>query len=198
MPDGERLVCNIDVSLRPGERWLITGSTGTGKSTLVRAIAGIWRFGHGTIELPERARMLFLPQRAYLPIGSLRDTLCYPSTSAAFDDGELREVLDACGLSYFFGRLNEPANWALLLSPGKQQRLAFARASPASGLAVSREATSALDEASEGRLYRLLRKRLPNAALVSVGRCSTLAAFHEHQLDLAGGHHACDAVPAMK
>ncbi len=185
LPDGERLVCNIDVSLRPGERWLIAGPTGTGKSTLVRAIAGIWRFGHGSIEVPERARMLFLPQRAYLSIGSLRDALCYPSTSATFDDGELREVLDACGLSYFFGRLNESANWALLLSPGEQQRLAFARAllQRPDWLFLD-EATSALDEASEGRLYRLLRERLPNAALVSVGHRSTLAAFHEHRLDL--------------
>ncbi|HYT95695.1 MAG TPA: ABC transporter ATP-binding protein/permease [Casimicrobiaceae bacterium] len=185
LPDGERLVCNIDVSLRPGERWLIAGPTGTGKSTLVRAIAGIWRFGHGSIEVPERARMLFLPQRAYLPIGSLRDALCYPSASATFDDGELGEVLDACGLSYFFGRLNESANWALLLSPGEQQRLAFARAllQRPDWLFLD-EATSALDEASEGRLYRLLRERLPNAALVSVGHRSTLAAFHEHRLDL--------------
>ena len=154
--------------------------------------------------------MLFLPQRAYLPIGPLRDALCYPSTSAAFDDGELCEVLDACGLSHFVERLHESANWALLLSPGEQQRLAFARAllQRPDWLFLD-EATSALDEGSEERLYRLLRERLPNAALVSVGHRSTLAAFHEHRLDLAGGHYprvpiavsgqyACDAVAAMK
>src|SRR5207249_10474748 len=128
--------------------------------------------------------MLFLPQRAYLPIGPLRDALCYPS-SAAFGDGGLCEVVDACGLSHFFERLDESANWALLLSPGEQQRLTFARAllQRPDWLFLD-EATSALDEASEGRLYCLLRERLPNAALVSVGHRSTLAAFHEHRLDL--------------
>jgi vitamin B12/bleomycin/antimicrobial peptide transport system ATP-binding/permease protein len=185
LPGGERLLRDIDMSLRPRERWLITGPTGTGKSTLVRAIAGIWRFGHGIIEVPERARMLFLPQRSYLPIGPLRDALCYPSTSAAFSDDALCETLDACGLSYFIERLDESANWALLLSPGEQQRLALARAllQRPDWLFLD-EATSALDEASEARLYRLVRERLPNATLLSVGHRSTLTAFHDHHLDL--------------
>jgi putative ATP-binding cassette transporter len=185
LPDGMPLVCNIDVSLRPGDRWLITGRSGTGKSTLVRAIAGIWHFGDGVIEVPERARMLFVPQRSYLPIGPLRDALCYPSTSTAFSDDELRDVLDTCGLSRLFKSLDASDNWALLLSPGEQQRLAFARAllQRPDWLFLD-EATSALDEASEASLYRVVRERLPNAALVSVGHRSTLAAFHEHHLDL--------------
>jgi putative ATP-binding cassette transporter len=184
LPDGERLVRDIDLTLRPGERWLITGRSGAGKSTLVRAIAGIWPFGHGTIEVPERARMLFMPQRSYLPVGPLRNAICYPSTTP-FSDEALREVLGACGLPRLRERLDEAANWALLLSPGEQQRVAFARAllQQPSWLFLD-EATSALDEASEAQLYRLLAERLPHATVVSVGHRSALAAFHDHQLAL--------------
>jgi putative ATP-binding cassette transporter len=194
LPDGDRLVCDIDISLRAGERWLITGPSGTGKSTLVRAIAGIWPFGHGVIEVPRRARMLFMPQRSYVPVGPLRDAICYPSATVAFSDETLREVLGACGLPDLRERLDEAANWALLLSPGEQQRLAFARAllQQPNWLFLD-EATSALDEASEARLYRLLAERLPHATVVSVGHRSTLAAFHEHQLDLRGD--SCTAHP---
>lgn len=185
LPDGRPLVCDVDLSLRPGDRCLITGPSGTGKSTLLRAIAGVWPFGHGTLEVPQRARLLFVPQRPYLPVGPLRDSICYPSASAAFRDETLREALRACGLSPLQERLDEAANWSLLLSPGEQQRLAFARAllQQPQWLFLD-ETTSALDEASEAALYRLLCERLPHAGLVSVGHRSTLAAFHERRLDL--------------
>ncbi|HEX4583754.1 MAG TPA: ABC transporter ATP-binding protein/permease [Burkholderiaceae bacterium] len=188
LPDGTPLVADLDVSVRAGESWLIKGASGTGKSTLVRAIAGIWPFGFGVIEVPARARMLFLPQRAYLPVGTLRDALCYPSAHAAFTDDALREVLAACEVSYLADRLDESANWAMVLSPGEQQRLAFARAllQRPDWLFLD-EATSALDEASEAMLYRLLRERLRRATIVSVGHRSTLAAFHDHQLDIGRG-----------
>ncbi len=127
--------------------------------------------------------MLFLPQKPYLPIGTLREVVSYPTPPGGIDDGSLRDALEAVGLPALAGRLGESAHWALALSPGEQQRIAFARA------LVQRpawlfldEATSALDEASEVRLYTLLRERLPDVTLVSVGHRSTLRPFHTRNL----------------
>ena len=189
-PDGEPLLSGVRFSLRPGEWLLITGPSGKGKSTLLRALAGIWPFGRGSIAVPDRARTLFLPQRPYLPLGSLRGALSYPSSVTTFDDATLRDALVACGLEDLVRRLDEVAPWALRLSPGEQQRIGFARAllHRPDWLFLD-EATSALDEASEARLYRLLKTRLPRACVVSVGHRSTLAAFHARRLDLAPDHY---------
>jgi vitamin B12/bleomycin/antimicrobial peptide transport system ATP-binding/permease protein len=187
LPDGKQLLRGLNAELRPGEAVLVNGPSGTGKSTLLRAIAGIWPFGRGQIAIPAQASMLFLPQKPYLPVDTLRHVLSYPALPSAFTDAAMREVLAACGLPHLIDRLDESQNWALQLSPGEQQRIAFARAllqQPA--WLFLDEATSALDAVSEARLYRLLKERLRNTTLISVGHRSSLAAFHDRRLELRG------------
>ncbi|HMH75129.1 MAG TPA: ABC transporter ATP-binding protein/permease [Candidatus Udaeobacter sp.] len=183
LPGGRPLVEGATLDFQPGDSALISGPSGVGKSTLFRAIAGIWPFGTGQISLPRDGRVLFLPQKPYLPIGTLREVVSYPTPPGGIDDSALREALDAVGLSALTGRLGEHAHWALALSPGEQQRIAFARAlvqKPA--WLFLDEATSALDEESEVRLYTLLRARLPGVTVVSVGHRSTLRPFHARSL----------------
>jgi vitamin B12/bleomycin/antimicrobial peptide transport system ATP-binding/permease protein len=183
LPGGEPLITDVSLSLRRGESALLSGPSGVGKSTLLRAIAGVWPFGHGEIRMPSNTRVLFLPQKPYLPIGTLRDAVSYPMPSGGVDDTALRQALEAVGLPELAPRLDDTSRWAQQLSPGEQQRIAFARA------LVQRpdwlfldEATSAVDEATEARLYRLLRDRLPATTLFSVGHRSTLRPFHHRQL----------------
>ena len=188
-PDGQLLMANVNVSLRRGDTVLLTGASGSGKSTLIRAIAGIWPFGQGEIRAAPDARILFLPQRPYLPIGVLRDVVSYPMPAGGVDDAALREMLEAVGLIELGVHLAEPAHWALRLSPGEQQRIAFARAlvQKPEWLFLD-EATSAVDEATEARLYRLLRERLSETTLFSIGHRTTLHGFHARRLvvQLAG------------
>jgi putative ATP-binding cassette transporter len=195
LPDGRPLVERVTLDLRPGDTTLISGPSGAGKSTLFRAIAGIWPFGSGEVRLPRAARVLFLPQKPYLPIGTLREVVSYPTPPAGIADAALRDALAAVGLPELAGRLDEHAHWALALSPGEQQRIGFARA------LVQRpdwlfldEATSALDEQSEGRLYELLRDRLPALTLVSVGHRSTLRPFHARSLVVTPRDHGAATV----
>ena len=185
LPGGRPLMQGVDLTFRRGDNALISGPTGTGKSTLFRAIAGIWPFGRGEISMPAHGRVLFLPQKPYLPIGTLREVVSYPNLPGAVDDAVLRETLEAVGLSEMAGRLDESAHWALRLSPGEQQRIAFARAlvQKPDWLFLD-EATSAVDEVGEARLYTLLRDRLPNTTLLSVGHRSSLRSFHTRQLVL--------------
>jgi len=183
LPDGQPLMANINLSLLRGETVLLGGASGSGKSTLVRAIAGIWPFGRGEIHVPQGARVLFLPQRPYLPIGALRDVVSYPMPAGGVDDKTLREALEAVGLTEIAGRLDEEAHWALQLSPGEQQRMAFARALVQKpGWLFLDEATSALDETTEARLYRLVRERLPETMVFSIGHRGTLGPFHARRL----------------
>ena len=182
-PDGQPLMANINFSLLRGESVLLGGASGSGKSTLVRAIAGIWPFGRGEIHVPQGARVLFLPQRPYLPIGALRDVVSYPMPAGGVEDTTLREALEAVGLTEIAGRLDEEAHWALQLSPGEQQRMAFARALVQKpGWLFLDEATSALDETTEARLYRLVRERLPETMVFSIGHRATLGPFHARRL----------------
>jgi putative ATP-binding cassette transporter len=183
LPDGVPLMVNVNLSIRRGDTVLLSGASGSGKSTLFRAIAGIWPFGRGEIRVSRTARVLFLPQRAYLPIGTLRSVVSYPMPAAGVEDATLREALEAVGLAQLAGRLDEAGHWALQLSPGEQQRVAFARAlvQKPDWLFLD-EATSAVDEATEARLYRLMRERLPEATLFSVGHRATLRPFHVRQL----------------
>ena len=183
LPGGQPLMANINLSLRQGDTVLLGGASGSGKSTLVRAIAGIWPFGRGEIHVPQGARVLFLPQRPYLPIGVLRDVVSYPMPAGGVDDKTLREALEEVDLKELTGRLDEAAHWALQLSPGEQQRMAFARAlvQKPDWLFLD-EATSALDEATETRLYRLVRERLPETTVFSIGHRATLGPFHARRL----------------
>jgi putative ATP-binding cassette transporter len=183
LPDGQPLIANINLSLARGETVLLGGASGSGKSTLFRAIAGIWPFGRGDIHVPQDARVLFLPQRPYLPLGALRDVVSYPMPAGGVDDKTLREALEAVGLEKLAARLDEVTHWALQLSPGEQQRLAFARAlvQKPSWLFLD-EATSALDEATEVHLYRLVRERLPETMVFSIGHRATLGPFHSRRL----------------
>lgn len=177
------LTLPFSLSIERGQRWLVTGPSGSGKSVFFRAMAGIWPYGRGTVDRPEGARILFLPQKSYLPAGTLADALCYPSRSDAYEATALRDVLRACRLDGLIERLSEVANWSTTLSPGEQQRMAFARALlQAPDFLFLDEATSALDEETEAAMYGLVRERLPDAALISIAHRSTVARWHDRFL----------------
>ena len=185
LPNGAPLVSADHFSLRPGERTLVTGPSGAGKSTLFRAVAGIWPFGSGAIEIPADATLMMLPQRPYLPIGSLHAAVVYPGEAAQYDTQPVRDVLTAVGLPQFAERLEEEAHWNRMLSLGEQQRLGLARAllhTPK--YLFLDEATASLDEPSEAALYRLLTEKLPATTIVSIGHRSTLNAFHQRNIVL--------------
>jgi putative ATP-binding cassette transporter len=187
LPDGRVLRRDVALDVPAGESLLVTGPTGSGKSTLLRAIAGIWPFGRGKVRLDKR-RAFFLPQKPYIPLGSLRDALAYPDAGTGLERERLVAVLETVGLGHLAGDLDKVDNWAQRLSGGEQQRLAFARvllAEPA--IIFLDEATSALDEASEAALYRMLRTLPWHPTIVSVGHRGTLRAFHDAIFDIAGG-----------
>ena len=185
LPDGRSLRPDITLAATPGKSLLITGASGAGKSTLLRAIAGLWPFGRGRIRVGA-GRCLFLPQRPYLPLGTLADALVYPRSAAELPRDNLAEALRTVGLPELVDRLEEEANWAQRLSIGEQQRLAFARVLLARPeIVFLDEATSALDEAAEVSLYRLLREAPWKPTIVSVGHHGTLRRFHDAVVDLA-------------
>ena len=187
LPDGQLLRPNISLAASPGQSLLITGASGLGKSTLMRAIAGIWPFGRGRIRVTD-GRCLFLPQRPYLPLGTLADALAYPRGAAELPRDSLVEALQAVGLPELADRLDEEANWAQRLSIGEQQRLAFARVLLVRPeIVFLDEATSALDETAEISLYRLLREASWRPTIVSVGHHGNLRRFHDMVVDLARG-----------
>ncbi|MGS0895812.1 ABC transporter ATP-binding protein/permease [Burkholderia stagnalis] len=179
LPNGNALANIGSVTIEPGSRWLVIGKSGAGKSTFMRALAGLWPFGDGAIDAPVGARMMFVPQTSYLPIGTLKAALAYPSTPDAFSDDACRDALRACRLDEYAERLDENAHWTRVMSPGEQQRLAGARVllhKP--DFLFLDEATSALDTDNEARLYHLFAERLPKAAIVSIAHRESLAAFH--------------------
>jgi putative ATP-binding cassette transporter len=183
LPNRASLISAEDFAIAPGDRVLVTGPTGSGKSTLFRAIDGIWPFGSGMVSIPRNARMRMMPQRPYFPTGSLADGITYPAPPGHFDADAMREVLAAVGLPAFAGRLDERAHWNRMLSLGEQQRLAVARAIlQAPDYLFLDEATASLDEPSESTLYRLIETKLPRTAIVSIGHRSTLFAFHRRHV----------------
>ena len=186
LPDGRELVKGLEADFAPGSSILVMGSSGCGKSTLLRTLAGIWPYGKGELSLPEKDRLLFLPQRPYLPLGSLRRALGYPGTASA-GEARLREVLEKVGLKELGEKLDEIDDWSRILSLGEQQRLAFARVLLTKPLWVFLdEATSALDEDREQEMYALLKRELPALGIMSVGHRSTLVSKHEEKLQLDG------------
>ena len=190
LPSGAPLLEDVDVTIRQGESLLLRGPSGSGKSTLFRVLAGLWPFGRGRIGLPKDARILFLPQKPYLPIGTLREVLSYPETPEQYSDEAYREVLEACTLGHLVPRLADSTNWSLVLSGGEQQRIAFARALlyRPNWLFLD-EASSALDEPTERRMYELLAERLPGATVISVAHRPTVEALHKRQLVIDPATH---------
>ena len=185
LPNGSPLVSADSFSLRGNERTLVTGPSGSGKSTLFRAIAGIWPFGTGSIAIPAKASLMMLPQRPYLPIGSLQAAIVYPADASAYSSDQVRDALISVGLPKLASRIGEEAHWNRMLSLGEQQRLGLARALlHAPQYLFLDEATASLDEASEAALYRLLEERLPTTTIISIGHRSTLEAFHQRNVVL--------------
>jgi vitamin B12/bleomycin/antimicrobial peptide transport system ATP-binding/permease protein len=185
LPNGQPLLEKLDLPLKRGRSLLVRGASGTGKSTLFRALAGIWPFGSGEVREPSGARVLFLPQKPYIPIGTLRDAVKYPDEQSKASDADIVSALRAVQLGHLADRLDESTHWSNVLSGGEQQRLAAARA------IVYRpdwlfldEATASLDEAAEAAVYGALKQHLADTTIVSIGHRPTLEKWHDMQLEL--------------
>ena len=185
LPTGSTLIRDASRVIHRGEHVLLAGPSGSGKSTLFRAMAGLWPYGRGEIRRPTAERMLFLPQRPYLPIASLREAVAYPSDPRGFGDAAIVAALRRCRLDGLASRLGEVQHWAQQLSPGEQQLVALARAFlHAPAWLFLDEATAALDEATEGHIYQELRTHLPGTTIVSIAHRAGVAAYHERRLEL--------------
>jgi vitamin B12/bleomycin/antimicrobial peptide transport system ATP-binding/permease protein len=183
--DGNIVISDANTDIRQGEKVLIVGPSGSGKSMLFRAIAGLWPWGKGQIVVPDRSRMMFMPQRPYLPIGTLGAALTYPASETKFPPVTVTAALERCALKHLISRLGETERWDHVLSVGEQQRLAFAR------LLLHKpdwvfmdEATSALDEDMQTSLMNLLTSELPGATLISIAHRPGLDVFHDRTLTL--------------
>lgn len=185
LPNGQALLADATFTLPRGRSTLITGASGSGKSTLFRALAGIWPFGKGQVRVPAGARVLFLPQKPYIPIGTLRDAVKYPDEDSKATDAEIVSALEAVKLGHLAGRMDEVAHWTNMLSGGEQQRLAVARALvfKPDWLFLD-EATASLDEAMETAVYEALKQRLPATTMVSIGHRPSLRQWHDRQIEL--------------
>ncbi|MBQ7584815.1 MAG: ABC transporter ATP-binding protein/permease [Desulfovibrionaceae bacterium] len=191
LPDGRILLKDCSIDLKPGQSWLITGASGCGKSTFLRTISGIWPFGKGEVLKDPNSPCLFLPQRLYLPQGSLRRSLCYPLEEKDLLnlDERLRRILELVDLKEFEAKLDLIDDWSRILSLGEQQRMAFARALLVNPKWIFLdEATSALDEQREIQMYQLLKQELPEAGIMSVGHRSTLYSLHKMEMHLEREH----------
>jgi putative ATP-binding cassette transporter len=185
LDDGTAVVGETEVIIEPGERLLVAGESGSGKSTLVRAIAGLWPWGSGRVNFHPDRRLFMLPQRPYVPSGTLRRAVAYPGSEESWDDKEIGTALHKVGLDHLKDKIEEDAPWDQTLSGGEKQRLAFARLllhSP--DIVVLDEATSALDEKSQDKMMEMLMKELPKATIVSVAHRVELEAYHSRKITL--------------
>jgi putative ATP-binding cassette transporter len=182
-------VNEAEVEIDRGERVLVEGESGTGKSTLVRAISGLWPWGSGEILIQSGARIFLMPQRPYVPLGTLRRATTYPSSPDEIDHTVVQKALEEVGLGHFVARLDEGAQWENTLSGGEKQRLAFARLLiHRPDIVIMDEATSALDPLSQEHLMTKMLERLPEATVISVGHRPELEKFHDRKILLA--YHA--------
>jgi putative ATP-binding cassette transporter len=188
LADGGVVISEATTDIEPGERVLVVGDSGTGKSTLLRAIGGLWPWGTGTIYLPPREEMMFLPQRPYMPLGTLRQAVTYPAHVERFTDDQIKGALIRVGLPEFVNRLDDDERWDRLMSLGQQQRLAFGRVLLHQPKWVFLdEATAALDEENQQRVMSIFDEELPQTSIVSIGHRPGLEAFHRRTLHLIGG-----------
>ncbi|MFN8525849.1 MAG: ABC transporter ATP-binding protein/permease [Chloroflexota bacterium] len=186
LPNGRVVLNDVAFQVSSGDRLLISGPSGSGKTSLFRAIAGIWPYGEGAVTVPSGARLLFLPQKPYIPIGTLRAAVSYPEREGAYAADQVSEALSSVGLGHLVARLDAQENWSLALSGGEQQRLAMARALlHRPDFLFMDEATSALDEDSERHLLSALRDRLPKAAVISISHRSGDLDFATRRLTYA-------------
>jgi putative ATP-binding cassette transporter len=186
--DGTLVIEQATAEIGPGEKVLILGESGSGKSTLFRAIAGLWPWGSGAIRIPRRASMMFMPQRPYLPLGTLHAALTYPAPAEEYSREAVQAALRRCGLEALVPRLEEEDRWDRILSLGEQQRLAFARLLlHRPGWVFMDEATAALDEANQDSMMRMFGEELAGSALVSIGHRPGLDAYHDRTLKLIPG-----------
>ena len=187
-PSGSQLVDPLDLRLEPGDSMVVTGRSGTGKTTLLRSLAQMWPYTSGTVQRPaDGHQTMFLSQMPYVPLGDLRTVVSYPAAAGEISDEELQQVLAKVALPHLTNRLNEEEDWAKVLSPGEQQRVAFARILlTRPKVALLDEATSALDEGLEFVVYDLVRTELPETVLVSVSHRPAVDRYHEQHLELLG------------
>jgi vitamin B12/bleomycin/antimicrobial peptide transport system ATP-binding/permease protein len=187
LDDGTAVVGETEVSINRGEKVLVVGESGAGKSTLIRAIAGLWPWGEGEISIRRGSKLFFMPQRPYVPIGTLKHAVAYPNPTSSLDDRDVTRALKDAGLEHLIERIHdEGIPWERTLSGGEQQRLTFAQLFiQKPDIIVMDEATSALDTETQDRLMRRITERLPDAAMISVGHRPELEAFHNRRLVLA-------------
>jgi len=183
--NGRVMIDEADTVIAEGEKVLLMGESGTGKSTLIRAIAGLWPWGSGRVLLPAEAKVAFLPQRPYMPLGTLRQVLCYPDDGETYSDQALHQALARCGLRRLASQLDAEEQWDKKLSGGEQQRIAFARLLvQRPDIVIMDEATSALDTDSQDSMMELFRSELAGVTLISVAHRSELEDYHDRKLML--------------